>query len=84
MSQKAIANTFTSQCLFLLMHMIRNIILLQWALNYEFCFVSEQASSQTPKRALSDSEEDTDEERDFSNLYVKYIPCSILFIVTLP
>ncbi|RMX60062.1 hypothetical protein pdam_00004517 [Pocillopora damicornis] len=27
-----------------------------------------KASSQTPKRALSDSEEDTDEERDFSNL----------------
>ena len=36
------------------------------------------------KGALSDSEEDTDEERDFSNLYVNYIPCSILFIVTLP
>ena len=66
------------------MHMIRNIILFQWALTYEFCFVSVQASSQTPKRALSDSEEDTDEERDFSNLYVNYIPCSILFIVTLP
>ena len=66
------------------MHMIRNIILFQWALTYEFCFVSVQASSQTPKRALSDSEEDTDEERDFANLYVNYIPCSILFIVTLP
>lgn len=54
-----------------------------WLLIRNFS-VSVQASSQTPKRALSDSEEDTDEERDFSNLYVNYIPCSILFIVTLP
>lgn len=61
------------------MHPIRNIVLPQLAIIHSFFFLSVQASSQNPKRALSDSDEDTDEERDFSNLYANFIPCSILF-----